>query len=67
MMHELLKIDNSISGILIDASEDMLNKAKEKLFGFENISFIRATFEDLLHGTDIKLPPTKPLENNKAS
>jgi len=56
LIHELLKIDNSISGTLVDASEDMLNKAQEKLFGFENLCFIRATFKDLLHDRDIKLP-----------
>lgn len=46
VVHELLKTDNSISTTLIDASEEMLNKAKERLTGFKNIYFIKASFQD---------------------
>jgi len=55
LTNELLKIDGSISATLVDGSEDMLNKAKERLVGFRNIRFIRASFQELL-STDIKLP-----------
>ncbi|GBE56796.1 hypothetical protein BMS3Bbin16_01007 [archaeon BMS3Bbin16] len=55
LVHELLKIDDSISATLIDGSEDMLNKAKERLAGFKNIQFIRSSFQELLH-TDLHLP-----------
>ncbi|GBD95666.1 MAG TPA: class I SAM-dependent methyltransferase [Nitrospirae bacterium] len=51
----LLEIDKSISATLIDASDDMLNKASDRLSGFENINFIKASFQeilekDILHG-----------------
>ena len=46
--HELLRIDNSIVATLIDGSEDMLNKAAERLKGFKNINFIKASFQKLL-------------------
>ncbi|RJQ26928.1 MAG: class I SAM-dependent methyltransferase [Peptococcaceae bacterium] len=55
LTHELLKIDDSISATLVDGSEDMLNKAKERLVGFKNIRFIKASFQELL-STDIQLP-----------
>jgi len=48
IIHELLKIDDSIAATLIDASEDMLNKAKERLKGFKKIHFIKASFQDIL-------------------
>lgn len=46
--NELLKIDASMKATLIDASEDMLNKAKENLKGFEKIHFIKASFQEIL-------------------
>ncbi|MFA4911072.1 MAG: class I SAM-dependent methyltransferase [Desulfobacteria bacterium] len=55
LIHELLKIDGSISATLIDGSEDMLNKARERLAGFKNIHFIKASFQELLY-KDIPLP-----------
>lgn len=55
LIHELLTIDGSISAMLVDGSEDMLNKAKERLTGFKNIALIKASFQDLLH-TDIQPP-----------
>ena len=54
LIHELLSIDGSISATLVDGSADMLNKAKERLAGFKNIRFIKASFQELLH-TDIQL------------
>jgi tRNA (cmo5U34)-methyltransferase len=55
LIHELLKIDGTISATLIDCSEDMLNMAKERLTGFKNIQFIETSFRDLSH-TNIQLP-----------
>ncbi|MCL4536226.1 MAG: class I SAM-dependent methyltransferase [Nitrospirae bacterium] len=46
--HELFKVDNSISATLVDGSEDMLDKAKERLRAFKNINFIRASFQEIL-------------------
>ena len=55
LTHELLKTDDSISAMLIDGSEDMLNKARERLAAFENIRFLRASFQELL-GAGVQLP-----------
>jgi tRNA (cmo5U34)-methyltransferase len=49
VIYELLKIDNSIEATLIDGSEDMLNKAKDRLKDFENIRFIQASFQEILN------------------
>jgi len=46
--YELLRIGDSIVATLIDGSEDMLNKAAERLKGFKNINFIKASFQELL-------------------
>ena len=46
--HGLLKIDDSISATLIDGSEDMLNKARERLKEVKNIQYIHASFQELL-------------------
>jgi tRNA (cmo5U34)-methyltransferase len=46
---ELLKIDNSIQATLIDGSEDMLSRAKDRLKDFKNVHFIRASFQELLN------------------
>lgn len=51
--HELLKIDNSIVATLIDGSEDMLSKAKDRLKDFKNIQFIQASFQDILDKKNI--------------
>src|SRR4030042_4105378 len=47
--HELLRIDDSIVATLIDGSEDMLNKAKDRLKDSENIRFIKASFQEILN------------------
>ena len=44
----LLEIDDSISATLIDGSEDMLNKARERLKEVTNIQYIHASFQELL-------------------
>ena len=48
LTRNLMEIDDSISATLIDPSEDMLGRAKERLHGFGNVSFIRASFQDIL-------------------
>jgi tRNA (cmo5U34)-methyltransferase len=50
--HEILQVDGSISAKLLDGSEDMLNNAKERLKGHENITYIHASFQEVL-GKDI--------------
>jgi tRNA (cmo5U34)-methyltransferase len=46
---ELLKVDESISATLIDGSEDMLNRAKERLRDFKDVRFIRASFQEIIN------------------
>jgi len=53
IIDELLKIDNSIEATLIDGSEDMLNRAKDRLKDFKNVHFIRASFQELLNKTTL--------------
>jgi len=48
LTHNLLEIDGSISATLIDPSEDMLSRAKERLRGFNDIHYIQASFQDLM-------------------
>ncbi len=45
---ELLKVDGSISATLIDGSDDMLRKAKERLKDFNDVRFVRATFQEII-------------------
>ncbi len=52
--HELLKIDDSVSAVLIDGSGDMLNKAKERFRDFKNADFIKASFQEIISGDIIK-------------
>jgi tRNA (cmo5U34)-methyltransferase len=49
VISELLTIDNCIDATLIDGSEDMLNKAKDRLQDFKNLHFIRASFQEILN------------------
>ncbi len=44
----ILDVDNSISATLVDASADMLEKARERLKGFENMDFIKASFQEIM-------------------
>jgi tRNA (cmo5U34)-methyltransferase len=48
VIHELLKIDDSIVATLIDGSEDMLKKAAERLKGFNNIHILKASLQEIL-------------------
>ena len=46
----ILKYDPSISATLVDASESMLEKARENMSGYNNLSFVRAGFDEILIG-----------------
>lgn len=49
VIHQLLEIDCSIKGTLIDASADMLNKARERLKDFDDLLFFQGSFQDILN------------------
>lgn len=44
----ILEVDGMISATLLDGSEDMLNSARERLKKFENILYVRASFQDFV-------------------
>ncbi len=48
LTRELMLVDNSISAVLIDGSEDMLEKAREHLARFKQCQFINASFQNLM-------------------
>ncbi len=48
IIQELLKVDDKIKATLIDGSQHMLSIAKEHLKKFKNISFVKATFQEIL-------------------
>lgn len=50
LTHELIGARGSIKATLVDASEDMLRRARERLAPREDIEYIRADFEELLKG-----------------
>jgi tRNA (cmo5U34)-methyltransferase len=49
LTEELLKVNKAISATLVDGNEGMLQKARERLKNFDNLEFIKATFQDILH------------------
>lgn len=53
VIYELLKVDSSLKATLIDGSEDMLIKAKERFKECQNLHFIRASFQEILNETII--------------
>ncbi|MDD1716807.1 MAG: class I SAM-dependent methyltransferase [Methanoregulaceae archaeon] len=48
---ELIKAGGVGAASLVDASAEMLARAKERLSGFRNITFIQSTFQDLITGS----------------
>ncbi|MBI5827226.1 MAG: class I SAM-dependent methyltransferase [Deltaproteobacteria bacterium] len=48
LTRELLGIDGSISATLVDASDDMLRRAKERLKAYEEVRLIKTGFQELL-------------------
>lgn len=49
--HELMKDFGSIISTLVDGSDDMLSQARERLKGFEQVRYIRASFQEIIKGT----------------
>jgi tRNA (cmo5U34)-methyltransferase len=49
--HELLKTERSIKATLIDGSETMLEKARERLKESSETQFIKASFQDIIQGS----------------
>jgi tRNA (cmo5U34)-methyltransferase len=45
--HELLSIDSSIRATLIEGSDDMLSRAKERLKDFPDIKYMHSSFQDI--------------------
>ena len=60
LTRELLQIDDSISAVLIDGSESMLEKAREKLNDLKQSQFIQTNFQDLIT-SGIELPQFDPI------
>ena len=50
LTEELLKTHSGMSATLLDGNERMIQKAKERLKGYQDTIFIQATFQDLLGG-----------------
>ena len=50
LTEELLETNNGVSATLLDGGEGMIQRAKERLKGYQNTAFIQATFQDLLGG-----------------
>jgi tRNA (cmo5U34)-methyltransferase len=48
LTQSILEIDGNVSATLIDASDDMLVKAKEGLRDYKDIAFIRASFQEVM-------------------
>jgi len=46
--YELLKTEGAVSATLLDGSSGMLDAAKERLKGFENVVYVQAGFQELL-------------------
>lgn len=53
VIYELLKVDSSLNATLIDGSEDMLIKAKERFKECQNLHFICASFQEIINETII--------------
>lgn len=50
LTEELLETNNGVSATLLDGGEGMIQRAKERLKGYQNTAFMQATFQDLLGG-----------------
>jgi tRNA (cmo5U34)-methyltransferase len=50
LTEEILKIDTTVSGTLVDGSGPMLQKARERLHTYHNLHFVEASFQELLRG-----------------
>lgn len=52
LTHQLIENDTALSATLVDPSEDMLGRARQRLADYKATEYIRASFEDML-GRDI--------------
>jgi tRNA (cmo5U34)-methyltransferase len=52
--HELLKVNDSLSVTLVDGSEDMLHKARERLKGYKNTRFMKTSFQEMIDKNILK-------------
>ncbi len=50
LTHELLKVNPTIKATLIDGSQDMIERARERLSNFKEASYITSSFQDILNG-----------------
>jgi len=50
LTEELFRADSTISATLIDGNEGMLKRAKDRLKAFQNVSFLKASFQEILAG-----------------
>jgi len=50
LTEELFRADSAISATLIDGNDSMLQRAKERLNAFQDVSFLKASFQDILAG-----------------
>jgi len=46
----LFKTNSAISATLIDGNEGMIQRAKNRLIAFQNVRFVKATFQEILDG-----------------
>ena len=51
LTHELLAVDPWLSATLVDGSAAMLERAKNRLEGSEKISYVQASFQEMLKDT----------------
>ena len=50
---EILKTRSSITAVLIDASENMLSQARERLKGYQSIDFLKSSFQETIRNNII--------------
>ena len=48
LTRELMQVDDSISAVLIDGSEDMLEQARELIMDTSRVRFVHASFQELI-------------------
>jgi tRNA (cmo5U34)-methyltransferase len=48
--HEVLKVNGNNAATLVDGGEAMLQKARERLGSYQNVEFVKASFQEILDG-----------------
>jgi len=51
LTHEILKASGSASATLVDGSEDMLYRARQRFGEYKDIRYVRASFQEILEGS----------------